>query len=71
VTTTNFYDLSINDIINLAGGNLDDSELATRLVRRLAFDVRARTNRGLSLDEENDFAEVTWVTDKALKGRVC
>jgi hypothetical protein len=66
MVTKKYFDLTINQILELAGGDLD--QLASRLARRLAFDVKKRAHGGLSVDEDNDLDGVAYVTDKELGG---
>jgi hypothetical protein len=63
----NYGDLTIKEILELAEGDLDQAQLATRLVRRLSFDVKKRVHGGLSADEDNDLGAVAYVTDHALE----
>jgi len=66
MTTTNYSDLTINDILALAeSDNLDDMQLANRLARRLALDVRRRV-AALNETETQDLANLALVTDRYL-----
>lgn len=70
MTTKNYTDLTINQILELAAGDLDAAELTHRLAWRLRLDVRARTNGGLTAPETQDLANLATVTDRYLKGDV-
>lgn len=65
--STNYNDLSINQILELAGSdNRDDTQLASRLARRLALDVRRRV-AALNETETQDLVNLAEVTDRDLK----
>jgi hypothetical protein len=67
--TSNYSDLTINQILELADGDLDDSQLASRLARRIALDVRKRIGGGLSTEEQNDLDALRYVIDNQFKVR--
>jgi hypothetical protein len=65
----NYTDLTIKEILELADGDLDQAQLATRLARRLGLDVKQLVHGGvLSAGEQNDLGNVTYVTDEVLRG---
>jgi hypothetical protein len=63
--TTNYFGLTINEILELAGGDLDEMQLASRLSRRLALDVRKRV-AALNQTETQELADLALVTDRYL-----
>jgi hypothetical protein len=67
MTTKNYSDLTISQILELADGDLDDSQLASRLARRLSLDVRKRIGNHLSGDEQRDLDTLAYVTDNLLR----
>jgi hypothetical protein len=65
MTTLNYSDLTINQILELADGDLDQAELASRIVRRLSLDTRKRIGR-LSESDARDLVALAEVTDRYL-----
>jgi hypothetical protein len=66
VTTTNYFDLSIKEILALAeGDDLDGMQLAGRLGRRIFLDIRKRVAT-LSDAETRELADLALVTDRGL-----
>jgi hypothetical protein len=66
MTSTNYNDLSIKQILALAESeDLDEMQLASRLARRLALDLRRRL-AALNRDEQVELESLEQVTDHEL-----
>lgn len=64
----NYGDLTITELLELAEGDLDQAQLATRLVRRLTIEVKKRVHGGkLDASEANHLDALTQVTEQALE----
>jgi hypothetical protein len=63
----NYNDLSINQILELAGGDLDEMQLARRISQRLVLDVRRRA-MALNESETQQLANLAEVIDRELGG---
>jgi hypothetical protein len=64
--TTSYLELTINDILALAQGDLDEMQLASRLSRRLALEVRRRT-AALSDAQTQELANLELLTNGELE----
>ena len=64
--TTNYFDLTINEILSLAAGDLDAAQLASRIMRRTVLEARLVSHGRLSTDDQSELVSLTEVTDRDL-----
>ena len=64
----NYSDLTINEVLKLAQGDLDDVQLANRIVRRLQLDIRVRLCTAIA-DDREELANLTEVINNDLARR--
>jgi hypothetical protein len=65
--TMNYSDITIQQVLELAQGDLDDMQAAKRVTRRLTLEVR-RATAALNEAERTELCNLVEVTDRDLGG---